>query len=104
MFPMRDLSPTVSMEPSPGVRSSLPLHVSPSSGSFSSFTSLWDGLRNLRNSVVSEEKVNYINSNYNKLSFHRLPPPLLTLSTENWSIMHYAGIKLYCYLDLFGAL
>lgn len=54
MFPMKDLSPTVSMEPSPGVRSSLPL--SPSSGSFSSFTSLWDGLRNLRNSVVSEEK------------------------------------------------
>ena len=54
MFPMKDLSPTVSMNPNPAGSSRGSLPLSPSA---SSFSSIWDGLRGGRNSVVAEEKV-----------------------------------------------
>ncbi|XP_078341177.1 transient receptor potential cation channel subfamily M member 3-like [Crassostrea virginica] len=53
MFPMKDLSPTVSMNPNPAGSSRGSLPLSPSA---SSFSSIWDGLRGGRNSVVAEEK------------------------------------------------
>ena len=54
MFPMKDLSPAVSMNPNPAGSSRGSLPLSPSA---SSFSSIWDGLRGGRNSVVAEEKV-----------------------------------------------